>query len=42
MGGRLWYNRNKETPADLPAPEILPFVRKGFTLVEWGGGQLTN
>lgn len=32
--------RASDVPADLPAPKILPFERKGFTLVEWGGGEL--
>ncbi len=26
-----------ETPVELPAQELLPFVRQGFTVVEWGG-----
>ena len=26
-----------EAPVDIEAPEILPFERNGFTVVEWGG-----
>lgn len=27
-------------PAEVKAPEIVPFERKGFTLVEWGGTEI--
>ena len=27
-------------PVDIPAPEIMPFERKGFTVIEWGGTEV--
>ena len=27
-------------PVDVAAPEIIPFERKGFTVVEWGGAEV--
>ena len=30
-----------EAPADLPAQELPPFKRTGFTVVEWGGAELS-
>ena len=29
-----------DAPIDIPAPEITPFERKGFTVVEWGGAEV--
>ena len=29
-----------ESCVDIPAPEIRPFERKGFTVVEWGGSEV--
>lgn len=29
-----------ETPIEVQTPEIIPFERVGFTVVEWGGGEL--
>ena len=31
-----------EAPADLPAQELPPFKRTGFTVVEWGGAELSS
>ena len=30
-------NRPLNAPISVPPQELTPFVRKGFTLVEWGG-----
>ncbi|MBQ8496343.1 MAG: hypothetical protein IJ489_02680 [Clostridia bacterium] len=29
-----------ETPIDMESPEIVPFERNGFTVVEWGGTEI--
>ena len=29
-----------EAPIEIPEPEITPFVREGFCVVEWGGSEL--
>jgi hypothetical protein len=31
--------RALEEPISVDAPEITPFERDGFTVVEWGGGK---
>lgn len=31
-----------EAPVQIEAPEIMPFERIGFTVVEWGGAALTD
>ena len=31
-----------EAPADLPAQELPAFKRTGFTVVEWGGAELSS
>lgn len=32
--------RASDCPVDIPAPDIKPFERKGFTVVEWGGTEV--
>ncbi|MBQ4560294.1 MAG: hypothetical protein IJA54_08250 [Tyzzerella sp.] len=29
-----------EKPIKIGEPEIVPFVRKGFTVIEWGGTEI--
>ena len=29
-----------DCPVDIPAPDIKPFERKGFTVIEWGGTEI--
>ncbi len=31
-----------ETPIQIEAPTISPFERKGFTVIEWGGAEITD
>ena len=34
--------RKVDGPVSVAAPEIAPFERKGFTVVEWGGAEVRN
>lgn len=37
---RIWFGFAEYSGDEIMPPEITPIVRKGFTVVEWGGAVL--
>lgn len=37
---RIWFGFAEYSSDEITPPEIMPIVRKGFTVVEWGGAVL--
>lgn len=37
---RIWFGFAEYSGDEIMPPEIMPIIRKGFTVVEWGGAVL--
>lgn len=37
---RIWFGFSEYSGDEITPPEITPIIRKGFTVIEWGGAVL--